>query len=180
MIGAVGNGGFSEAGVAAGEVPIPGARLLLDQMVRLSDYHVSSIDELQQKSRAYLGIGALAITVTAAFLASSDVEPALAVGAGAALLLFGLSAYFAVRAERATYVDVAPASSALTALVTEPSDNWSDDQLVLWVAREFADTIVPQARKQVERIALQVNLQLYLFLAEVVVIGGTLIAAIVG
>lgn len=159
---------------------IPGAQLLLDQMVRPSDYQVSSIDELRQKSRAYLGIGALALTVTAAFLASSDVAPSLATGAGAALLLFGISAYFAVRAERATYVDVAPASSALAPLVAEPADSWSDDQLTLWVAREFADTIVPQARKQVERIAVHVNRQLYLFLAEVVVIGGTLIAAIVG
>lgn len=172
------NGGVSEAGAPEANAAIPGARLLLDQMVRLSDFQVSSIDELRQKSRAYLGIGALAITVTAAFLASSDVEAALATGAGAALLLFALSAYFAVRAELAAYVDVAPASSDLAALVAEPADLWSDDQLVLWVAREFADTIVPKARRQVERIARHVNLQLYLFLAEVVVIGGTLIAAI--
>ena len=160
--------------------PIPGARLLLDQMVRLNDYQVSSIDELRQKSRAYLGVGALVLTVTAAFLASSDVEAVLAVGAGMALLLFGFSAYFAVRAELSAYVNVAPDSNSLSQLVTEPDEPWNDDQLTLWVAREFADTVVPQARQRVERIARHVNWQLYLFLAEVVVIGGTLIAAIIG
>ncbi len=161
-------------------VTIPGARLLLDQMVRLNDYQVSSIDELRQKSRAYLGVGALALTVTAAFLASSDVEAVLAVGAGVALLLFGISAYFAVRAELSAYLNVAPDSGSLSQLVTEPDEPWNDDQLILWVAREFADSVVPQARQRVEQIARYLNWQLYLFLAEVVVIGGTLIAAIIG
>ena len=47
---------------------IPGARLLLDQMVRLSDNLLVSVDHLQQKSRAYLSVGALAVAAGVAFL----------------------------------------------------------------------------------------------------------------
>lgn len=38
-------------------VAIPGARLLLEQMVRLNDYQHRSMDELRVKSRAYLSVG---------------------------------------------------------------------------------------------------------------------------
>ena len=160
------------------DAPIPGARLLLEQMIRLNDYQQSSVDQLRQKSRAYLSVGALAVTAAAAFLAISDVEPGLAYGSALALVLFGGSASFAVWAELSTSLPDAPDIETLDSLVREPTERWSADQLTLWVAREFAESIQPSAERKVNQIASRVNYQLYLFLGEVVVLGGTLIAAV--
>lgn len=159
-------------------VAIPGARLLLEQMVRLNDIQIEAVNQLRQKSRAYLGMGALAVTASAAFLAISDVHAGLAAGMAVALVLFALSAWFAVRAELSTFLEAVPDIETFSALVEGNESNWSDDQLALWAAREFADSIQPRAKHQVDWIAQRVNWQLYLFLAEVVALGGTLVAAI--
>lgn len=157
---------------------IPGARLLLDQMVRLNDNLLVSVDQLRQKSRAYLSVGALAVTAAAALLAISDVHPGLAWGAGIALLLFACSAACAVRAELAASLAAAPDVETFRGLVMDASSSWSSDQLALWAAREFADSVLPSAERTVDEIAQRVNYQLYLFLLEVVVLGGTLVAAV--
>ena len=104
------------------DAPIPGARLLLEQMIRLNDYQQSSVDQLRQKSRAYLSVGALAVTAAAAFLAISDVEPGLAYGSALALVLFGGSASFAVWAELSTSLPDAPDIETLDSLVREPTE----------------------------------------------------------
>ena len=158
-------------------VAIPGARLLLEQMVRLNDIQIEAVNQLRQKSRAYLGIGALAVTASAAFLAVSDVHAGLTAGVALALLLFALSAWFAVRAELSTFLEAAPDIETFGTLVKGSESGWSDDQLALWAAREFSGAIQPRAKRQVDRIARRVNWQIYLFLAEVVALGGTLIAA---
>ena len=69
-------------------------------MIRLNDYQQSSVEELRQKSRAYLSVGALAVTAAAAFLAISEVERFLGIGAGLALIIFMVSAGLAVLVER--------------------------------------------------------------------------------
>ena len=95
---------------------IPGARLLLEQMVRLNDNLLVSVDQLRQKSRAYLSVGALAVTASAALLAISDVHAGLAAGAAVALLLFAFSAVFAVRAELS--------ASLAAAQTSKRSESW--------------------------------------------------------
>ena len=157
---------------------IPGARLLLEQMVRLNDNLLVSVDQLRQKSRAYLSVGALAVTASAALLAISDVHAGLAAGAAVALLLFAFSAVFAVRAELSASLAAAPDIETFRELVTDEPSAWSGDQLALWAAVEFADSVLPSAEKTVDLIAQRVNYQLYLFLFEVAVLGVTLIAAV--
>ncbi len=163
---------------AASAPPIPGARLLLDQLVRLNDHQVSSIDELRQESRAYLGVGALALTAAAALLAISDVHAGLAARAGLALLLFVASAVCAVTAERSASSAFAPNIETFQELVEDGTSRWSDDQLALWAAREFAGSVLPYTETVVAKIARLVNRQLSLFLLEVTVLGGTLVAAV--
>lgn len=166
---------------------IPGARLLLDQMVRLSDYQHQSIDESRVKSRAYLSVGALAVAAGIALLAVPDTiagaDPAVrngvVAGAALALLLFGLSAACAVRAERATRLTDAPSANFLAALVSDEGQHWSEDQLVLWAALEYLDTVIPAADKTVDTIARLVDRQLVFFLVEIGVLGATLIVALV-
>ncbi|MXY87327.1 MAG: hypothetical protein F4Y92_00490 [Dehalococcoidia bacterium] len=165
---------------------IPGARLLLEQMVRLSDYQHQSIDESRVKSRAYLSVGALAVAAGIAFLAVPDtiagadtaVRNGVVAGAALALLLFGLSAACAVRAERATRLPDAPSGDFLAALVSDEGQDWSDDQLALWAALEYLDSVVPAADQTVDKIARLVDRQLVFFLVEIGVLGATLIAAL--
>ena len=165
---------------------IPGARLLLDQMVRLNDNLLISVDHLQQKSSAYLSVGALAVAAGVAFLTVpatiAEAEAAFRIGviggASLALLLFGLSAVCAVRAERATRLPDAPSAASLAALVTDEDLQWSDDQLALWTALEFIDAVTPAAEQTVDKIARLVDRQLVLFLVEIGVLGATLIAAL--
>ncbi|MCY4392556.1 MAG: hypothetical protein OXE43_10980 [Chloroflexi bacterium] len=165
---------------------IPGAHLLLEQMVRLNDNVLVSVDHLQQKSRAYLSVGALAVAAGVAFLTVpatvAEAEPAfrngVIAGASLALLLFGLSAVYAVRAERATRLPDAPSAASLAALVGDEEHQWSNDQLALWTALEFIDAVTPAAEETVDKIARLVDRQLVLFLVEIGVLGGTLIAAL--
>ena len=165
---------------------IPGARLLLDQMVRLSDNLLVSVDHLQQKSRAYLSVGALAVAAGVAFLTVpatiAEAEAAFRIGviggASLALLLFGLSAVCAVRAERATRLPDAPSAASLAALVADEEQQWNDDQLALWTALEFIDAVIPAAEQTVDKIARLIDRQLVLFLVEIGVLGATLIAAL--
>lgn len=159
-------------------VAIPGARLLLEQMVRLNDYQHRSMDELRVKSRAYLSVGALAITATGAFLAISDMGAWLAIGLGVALFFFVMSAILAVWAEFTTTIATAPNIDTLRELVGDAEPGWSNDQLLLWAAWEFAEDVHPRARAKVLEIGQRVNWQLLLFLVEIAVLGGTLIAAI--
>ncbi len=159
----------------------PGARLLLDQLIRLNDYQIESVDHLRQKSRAYLSVGALAVAAGIALLAIPDAAGALHLGviAGAslALALFGVSAVLAVRAERATrHLPDAPHMASLASLVLDREQTAA--QLTLWIAREFLDRVVPSADRAVDQVARLVDWQLRFFLAEVVVLGGTLIAAL--
>lgn len=159
----------------------PGARLLLDQLIRLNDYQIESVNHLLQKSRAYLSVGALAVAAGIALLAIPDAEGALHLGviAGAslALSLFGVSALLAVRAERATRrLPDAPHMASLASLVLDREQ--TDAQLMLWIAREFLDHVVPSADRAVDQVARLVDWQLRFFLAEVVALGGTLIAAL--
>ena len=108
-------------------------------MVRLSDNLLVSVDHLQQKSRAYLSVGALAVAAGVAFLTVpatiAEAEAAFRIGviggASLALLLFGLSAVCAVRAERATRLPDAPSAASLAALVADEEQQWNDDQLAL-------------------------------------------------
>ena len=62
--------------------------------------------------------------------------------------------------------------------MTDEPSAWSEDQLALWAAVEFADSVLPSAEKTVDLIAQRVNYQLYLFLFEVAVLGVTLLAAV--
>lgn len=164
---------------ASDPTAIPGARLLLDQMVRLNDNLVVAVDQLRQKSRAYLSIGALAVTASAALLAlSSNLPDGLWIGSVVALVLFGLSAGAAVLAERTTALPDAPDVVDLAGLVNQPDSDWSDDQIALWVAREYIERIQPVAEQSLGRTARLVSAQMLLFLAEVVVVGGTLTAAL--
>lgn len=171
---------------ASGTISIPGARLLLEQMVRLSDYQHQSIDESRVKSRAYLSVGALAVAAGIAFLAVpdrvADAGTALRfgtiAGASLALLLFVVSAVCAVRAERATRLPDAPDIDDLATLVTAGQQEWSDDQLAVWIAREFKDSVIPKADRTVNQIARLVDRQLVFFLAEIGVLGATLISAL--
>ncbi|MCY3507380.1 MAG: hypothetical protein OXH41_14595 [Chloroflexi bacterium] len=158
---------------------IPGARLLLDQMLRLNDNVLVSVDQLRQKSRAYLSVGALAVTASAAFLALADDLPAgLWVGSVVALVLFGVSAGVAVRAELSTSLPDAPSTGRLASLVTEPASQWSDDQIALWVAREYIEQIQPLAERELTQTAYLIRFQLALFLGEIAAVGGTLVAAL--
>ena len=156
----------------------PGAQLLLDQLIRLNDYQHRSMDELRVKSRAYLSVGALAITATGAFLAISDVDAWLAIGLGVALAFFVMSAILAVWAEFATSIATAPDIDTLKELVGDAEPGWSNDQLLLWAAWEFSEDVHPRARDKVLEISQRVNWQLVLFLLEIAVLSGTLIAAI--
>ena len=168
------------------EGSIPGARLLLEQMVRLNDNLLVSVDHLQQKSRAYLSVGALAVAAGVALLAVpatiAEAEAAFRIGviggASLALLLFGLSAVCAVRAQRATRLPDAPSAASLAALVGDEEHQWSDDQLALWTALEFIDAVIPAAEETVDEIARLVDRQLVLFLVEIGVLGATLITAL--
>lgn len=158
---------------------IPGARLLLDQMVRLNDNLLVSVDQLRQKSRSYLNIGALAVTASAALLAlSGDLPDRLWIGSVVSLVLFGLSAAAAVLAERTTALPDAPDVLDLAGLVNQPDTTWSDDQITLWLAREYIERIQPVADKNLERTARLVSAQMFLFLAEVAAVGGTLTVAL--
>lgn len=165
---------------------IPGARLLLEQMVRLSDYQHRSIDESRVKSRAYLSVGALAVAAGIALLALPDtianadaaLRSGVIAGAALALLLFAVSAVLAVRAERATPIPDAPSTESMAALVGDEEQHWSGDQLALWAALEFIDTVIPVADETVDTIARLVDRQLVFFLVEIGVLGATLIAAL--
>ena len=169
------------------EGSIPGARLLLDQMVRLSDYQHRSVDESRVKSRAYLSVGALAVAAGIAFLAVPDtiagahpaVQNGVVAGAALALLLFGLSAACAVKAERATRLPDAPDTQDFTDLVIDEQQEWSHDQLAVWIALEYIDSVIPDADEIVDRIARLVDRQLIFFLVEMGVLGITLIVALV-
>ncbi|MXY35781.1 MAG: hypothetical protein F4052_08725 [Dehalococcoidia bacterium] len=158
---------------------IPGARLLLDQMVRLNDNVIVSVDQLRQKSRAYLSVGALAVTASAALLAlSSDLPDGLWIGSVVALVLFGMSAVAAVLAERTTALPDAPDILDLADLVNQPDSDWSDDQIAFWVAREYIDRIQPIAERELRATTRLVSAQMFLFLGEVTVVGGTLTGAL--
>ena len=173
------NGGASETGAAEANAAIPGARLLLDQMVRLSDNVLVSVDQLRQKSRAYLSVGALAVTASAALLALSDDLPGeLWIGSVVALVMFGMSAVAAVLAERTTALPDAPDVQDFAALVNQPDSDWSDDQIAFWLAREYIERIQPLAERELRTTARLVSAQMYLFLAEVAVVGGTLTVAL--
>ena len=164
---------------ASGTISIPGARLLLEQMVRLSDYQHQSIDESRVKSRAYLSVGALAVTASAALLALSEDLPAgLWIGSVVALVLFGISTIYAVLAERTAVLPDAPDVLDLAALVDQEESRWSDEQIALWVAREYIERIQPVAERELGRTAQFVRLQTFLFLAEVGVVGATLTVAL--
>lgn len=166
---------------------IPGAQLLLDQMVRLSDYQHRSIDESRVKSRAYLSVGALAVAAGIALLAVPDTlagtAPALRggviAGAALALFLFGLSAACAVKAEHATRLPDAPDTQELTNLVVDEQQEWSRDQLAVWIALEYFYSVIPKADEVVDKIARLVDRQLIFFLVEIGVLGITLIVALV-
>lgn len=181
------NGGATEPGAPEANAAIPGARLLLDQMVRLSDYQHRSIDESRVKSRAYLSVGALAVAAGIALLALPDTiagaDPALrngvVAGAALALFLFALSAICAVKAERATRLPDAPDTQELTELVVDEQQEWSRDQLAVWIALEYLYSVIPEADEVVDRIARLVDRQLIFFLVEIGVLGITLIVALV-
>ena len=165
---------------------IPGARLLLDQTVRLSDYQHRSVDESRVKSRAYLSVGALAVAAGIALIAVPDtiadagtaLRYGVVAGAALALLLFAASAVCAVVAERATRLPDAPSTDFLAALVSDEQHDWSSDQLALWAALEYVDTVIPAADETVDNIARLVDRQLVFFLIEIGVLGAALIAAL--
>ena len=163
-------------------VMIPGARLLLEQMVRLNDIQIEAVGHLRQKSRAYLSVGALAVAAGIALLAIPDAEGEIHFGVvggvALALALFGLSAVLAVRAERATPIPDAPSLASLASLMADQDQSWSDDQLALWIALEYRDSIVPAADDTNDRIAHFVDRQLLCFLIETGVLGVTLIVAL--
>ena len=181
------NGGTHESGEPEASLTIPGARLLLDQMVRLSDYQHRSIDESRVKSRAYLSVGALAVAAGIALLALPDTIPGadsalrngVVAGAALALFLFALSAICAVKAERATRLPDAPDTQELTELIVDEQQEWSRDQLAVWIALEYFYSVVPEADEVVDRIARLVDRQLIFFLVEIGVLGITLIVALV-
>ena len=152
-------------------------------MVRLNDNQLESVNQLRQKSRAYLSVGALAVAAGVAFLAIPNNEHWLRIGvvtgAALALLIFAVSAVVAVSAERATRrVPDAPNLVALAALGAGNGQEWSEEQLTLWVALEFIDAVVPSADAAVDQIARLVDRQLRFFLLEVGVLGATLIVAL--
>ena len=158
---------------------IPGARLLLEQMVRLNDNLLVSVDHLRQQSLAYLSIGALAVTASAALLAlSEDLPEGLWIGSVVALVLFGISTIYAVLAERTAVLPDAPDVLDLAALVDQGESRWSDEQIALWVAREYIERIQPVAERELGRTARFVRLQTFLFLGEVAVVGATLTIAL--
>ena len=161
------------------DAAIPGARLLLEQMVRLNDIQISAVDHLRAKSRAYLSVGAIAVTASAAFLAlASDLPGELWIGSVVALVLFGISAILAVLAERSATIPDAPDVYDMAGLVSSEDAEWSEDQITLWVAREHIERIQPIASREVLRTARLVDLQLILFLGEVVAVGVTLTIAL--
>lgn len=158
---------------------IPGARLLLEQMVRLNDNLLVSVDHLRQQSRAYLSVGALAVTASAALLAlSEDLPEGLWIGSVVALVLFGVSTIYAVLAERAAVLPDAPDVLDLAALVDQEESRWGEEQIALWVAREYIERIQPVAERELRRTAQFVRLQTFLFLGEVGVVGATLTVAL--
>lgn len=156
-------------------------------MVRLSDYQHRSVDESRVKSRAYLSVGALAVAAGIAFLAVPDTvgeagslfRDWVTAGAILALILFAASAVFAVVAERATRLPDAPDPEEFAQFVVDEDAAWTEDQLALWVAFEYIDTVIPAAEKTVDKIARLVQWQLVFFLFEVGALGATLIIALV-
>ena len=85
-------------------------------------------------------------------------------GVALALALFGMSAVLAVRAERATPIPDAPGLASLASLMADQDHTWSNDQLALWLALEYRDSIVPSADNTIDRIARLVDRQLLCFL----------------
>ncbi len=148
-------------------------------MVRLNDNLIISVDQLRQKSRAYLSVGALAVTASAALLALSDDLPSgLWIGSVVALVLFGISAILAVLAERTTALPDAPDILDLSSLVNPPDSEWSNDQIAFWIAREYVERIQPLGERELRRTTRLVSAQMFLFLGEVSVVGGTLTVAL--
>ena len=66
----------------------------------------------------------------------------------------------------------------LAALVDQEESRWSDEQIALWVAREYIERIQPVAERELRRTAQLVRLQTFLFLGEVAVVGATLTVAL--
>ena len=99
-------------------------------------------------------------------------------GSVVALVLFGISAILAVLAERTTALPDAPDILDLANLVNQPDSNWSDDQIAFWVAREYVERIQPLAERELRSTARLVSAQMFLFLGEVAVVGGTLTVAL--
>ncbi len=147
--------------------------------MRLNDNQISAVDHLRAKSRAYLSVGAIAVTASAAFLAlASDLPGGLWIGSVVALVLFGISAILAVLAERSAAIPDAPDVHDMAGLISREGVEWSEDQIALWLVREHLERIQPIAAREVFRTARLVDLQLLLFLGEVVAVGVTLTVAL--
>lgn len=89
-----------------------------------------------------------------------------------------MSAGLAVLVERQASLPDAPDIGTLTSLIADPLELWTDDQLMLWLAREYVERIQPVAEAESDRVARLADWQLLLFLAEVLVVGATLVAAL--
>ena len=162
-------------------VAIPGARLLLEQMVRLNDIQIEAVGHLRQKSRAYLSVGALAVAAGIALLAIPDAEGGIHFGVvgGVALALALRDVRRAGGPGGARNSHTGCSRSGLARFTHADQDHtWSNDQLALWIALEYRDSIVPSADNTIDRIARLVDRQLLCFLVETGVLGATLIVAL--
>ena len=134
-------------------VAIPGARMLLEQMVRLNDIQIEAVGHLRQKSRAYLSVGALAVAAGIALLAIPDAEGGIHFGVvggvALALALFGTSAVLAVRAERATPIPDAPGLASLASLMADQDHTWSNDH---WRFGSRWNTGIPSCLRPITRL----------------------------